>query len=92
MLTLAFIDQLTPGGVTNGHRVAGTGTIEMDGSIGMVGGIPQKAYAVSRTEADVFFVPAEAAEAAAKAAPTLNIVAVSHIDEVLDWLNKHNRP
>ncbi|MHA7962624.1 PDZ domain-containing protein [Paenibacillus sp. CAU 1782] len=90
MLTLAFMDQLTPGGLTNGHRIAGTGTIEIDGSIGMVGGIPQKAYAVSRTEADVFFVPAEGAEAAIKAAPTLNIVAVNHIDDVLEWLKKQN--
>lgn len=89
MLTLAFIDQLTDGGVTEGLRVAGTGTIEVDGSIGMVGGIPQKAYAVSRTEADVFFVPEEGEAAARSAAPDLNIVAVKHIDEVLTWLQKN---
>jgi PDZ domain-containing protein len=90
MLTLAMIDQLTPGGVTKGLRIAGTGTIEADGSIGMVGGVPQKAYAVSRTEADVFFVPLEGEEAAKTAAPELRIVAVSHIDDVLDWLQEHS--
>nr|WP_306813008.1 PDZ domain-containing protein [Paenibacillus soyae] len=89
MLTLAILDQLMAGGVTGGLQVAGTGTIEMDGSIGMVGGIPQKAYAVSRTGADVFFVPEEGAEAAAEAAPELNVVAVGHIDEVLAWLSEH---
>ncbi|GLX69302.1 PDZ domain-containing protein [Paenibacillus glycanilyticus] len=89
MLTLALIDQLTPGGVTHGVRVAGTGTIEPDGSVGMVGGIPQKAYAVSRTDADVFFVPAASLEAAKAAAPGLNIVPVKTIDEVLDWLKAH---
>ncbi|MEK3883596.1 PDZ domain-containing protein [Paenibacillus sp. PL2-23] len=87
MLTLAFIDQLVAGGVTGGLRVAGTGTIELDGSIGMVGGIPQKAYAVSRTDVDVFFVPMEGERAAKAAAPKLNVVGVSHIDEVLAWLS-----
>ncbi|MBH5318240.1 PDZ domain-containing protein [Paenibacillus sp. GSMTC-2017] len=86
MLTLAFIDQLTPGGITGGLHIAGTGTIESDGTIGMVGGIPQKAYAVSRTEADVFFVPVEGAEAAVEAAPGLNVVAVETIDDVLEWV------
>jgi PDZ domain-containing protein len=86
MLTLALIDQLTPGGVTKGLRIAGTGTIEADGSVGMVGGIPQKAYAVSRTDANVFFVPRAGEEAAKAAAPGLNIVAVEHIDDVLQWL------
>ncbi|MDQ6421832.1 PDZ domain-containing protein [Paenibacillus sp. LHD-117] len=86
MLTLALIDQLTPGGVTGGLRVAGTGTIEPDGSVGMVGGVPQKAFAVSRTKADVFFVPREGEEAAKSAAPGLHIVAVDTIDDVLGWL------
>ncbi|MDQ0111810.1 PDZ domain-containing protein [Paenibacillus harenae] len=89
MLTLAIIDQLTPGGVTGGLQVAGTGTIEPDGSVGLVGGIPQKAYAVSRTDADVFFVPAASAEDARAAAPALNIVPVRTIDEVLGWLAEH---
>lgn len=91
MLTLAIIDQLTPKGVTNGNQVAGTGTIEADGSIGRIGGIPQKAYAVSRTDADVFFVPAALEQEARGAAPHLNIVPVKTIDEVLDWLAQHGK-
>ncbi|MGR7943095.1 MULTISPECIES: PDZ domain-containing protein [unclassified Paenibacillus] len=89
MLTLAFLDQLTPGGITGGLHVAGTGTIETDGGIGMVGGISQKAYAVSRTGADVFFVPAEGEQEARSGAPELNIVAVETIDDVLRWLKEH---
>lgn len=91
MLTLALIDQLTPGGVTHGIRVAGTGTIEADGSIGLIGGIRQKAYAVSRTDADVFFVPAALEEAARSGAPDLNIVPVKTIDDVLSWLSQHKK-
>ncbi len=89
MLTLAIIDQLTPGGVTNGWRVAGTGTIEPDGTIGRIGGIRQKAYAVSRTDANVFFVPASQVDEAQTGAPELRIVGVETIDDVLTWLAGH---
>ncbi|MEV5028740.1 PDZ domain-containing protein [Paenibacillus sp. LPE1-1-1.1] len=91
MLTLAIIDQLTPGGVTYGNQVAGTGTIEADGSIGLIGGIKQKAYAISRTDADVFFVPAALEEEARSGAQELNIVPVKTIDEVLAWLAQHKK-
>jgi PDZ domain-containing protein len=91
MLTLALIDQLTPGGVTRGIKVAGTGTIEADGSIGPVGGVPQKAYAISRTDADVFFVPAALELEARGAAPDLNIVPVKTIDDVLGWLAQNGK-
>ncbi|MBD2867533.1 PDZ domain-containing protein [Paenibacillus arenilitoris] len=91
MLTLALVDQLTPGGVTFGNEVAGTGTIEADGSIGLIGGIKQKAYAVSRTGADVFFVPAALEADARSAAPDLNIVPAKTIDDVLAWLAQHRK-
>lgn len=89
MLTLAFLDQLTEGDITGGLKVAGTGTIEPDGSVGMVGGIEQKAYAVSRTDADVFFVPEDGMEEATKGAPNLNIVPVNSIFDILNWLKAH---
>ena len=41
--TLAIIDELTPGSLTGGKRVAITGTIEPDGKVGEVGGVEQKA-------------------------------------------------
>jgi len=88
MLTLALYDQLTAADVTKGLHIAGTGTIEVDGSIGMVGGIPQKAYAVSRTDADVFFVPLAGVEAALTAAPHLNIVGVERFEDVLNWIEQ----
>jgi len=89
MLTLALYDQLTEGDVTKGLHIAGTGTIEYDGRIGMVGGIPQKAYAVGRTDADVFFVPLAGVEAAKAAAPHLNVVGVERFEDVLSWLLQH---
>jgi PDZ domain-containing protein len=89
MLTLALIDQLTPGGVTNGNRVAGTGTIDIHGKVGPIGGIRQKAFSVERTRADVFFVPEEQLKEARQGAAQLNIVPVKTIDDILKWLQKH---
>jgi len=89
MLALTIIDQLTPGGVTNGNRVAGTGTIRADGSIGAIGGIRQKAFTVERSGADVFFVPSGQEEEARLGAKDLNIVPVHTIDEILEWLREH---
>lgn len=86
MLALALLDQWTPGGVTGGLHVAGTGTIGPGGVIGPVGGVRQKAYAVSRTGADVFFVPAGQEEEARRGAPDLTIVPVETLDDVLNWL------
>lgn len=85
-LALTLVDQLTPCGVTFGNKVAGTGTIEPDGSIGPVGGLEQKAYTVSRTDADVFFVPAENEAEARKGAAGLQIVPVKTLDDMLNWL------
>lgn len=89
MLALTLIDQLTPCGVTYGNHVAGTGTMEPDGSIGPVGGLEQKAYTISRTNADVFFVPAANEAEARKGALHLQIVPVQTLDDILKWLKDH---
>ncbi|MEX2462339.1 MAG: PDZ domain-containing protein [Paenibacillaceae bacterium] len=89
MLTLALIDQLTPGGVTYGNIVAGTGTINSLGQVGSIGGIRQKAFTVERSTTDVFFVPAEQLAEARQGAAHLNIVPVKTIDEILKWLKEH---
>ncbi len=89
MLTLSLIDQLTPGGVTQGNQVAGTGTIDIHGNIGRIGGIEQKAFTVARAGADVFFVPRGQETEARKGSDRLRIVPVATIEEILTWLQDH---
>lgn len=86
MLALAIIDQLTPGGVIKDHKVAGTGTIRVDGSIGPVGGVRQKAFTVERSGADVFFVPEGQEGEARLGSRKLDIVPVRTLDDILHWL------
>lgn len=88
MLTLALLNQLQDGALVGERHIAGTGTIELDGSIGMVGGVKQKAYAVSKSTAEVFFVPEQAYEQAKQGAPNLNIIPVKHIDDIVMYLNE----
>lgn len=89
ILALTLINQLSPYGVTNGNVVAGTGTINADGSIGRVGGVKQKAYSVERAGADVFFVPSSQYKQALEGSTSLNIVPVDTLAEILEWLERN---
>lgn len=56
--TLALIDELSQGSLTGNVKVAATGTINGDESVGSVGAIPQKAVAARDSGAKVFLIPA----------------------------------
>lgn len=82
--TLAVLDQLTPGDLTGGREVAVTGTIDINGAVGPIGGITQKVIAVGRRGIDVFIVPAvHVPEAEAAAGDGLEIIGVETLDDAL---------
>jgi PDZ domain-containing protein len=73
--------------VDGGNRVAATGEIELDGSVGSVGGIKQKTYGVRSAGADVFLVPAgENATTARRYAGGLRIIPVESFEQALHAL------
>src|SRR5439155_2201134 len=57
MFALGILDALTDGDLTRGYYVAGTGTIDADGTVGAVGGAAEKALAAEQDGAQVFLVP-----------------------------------
>jgi PDZ domain-containing protein len=57
-MTLAIIDQLTPGDLTGAKNIAVTGTIDPNGNVGEIGALEQKAVAARAAGAKVFIVPA----------------------------------
>jgi PDZ domain-containing protein len=59
MFALGIIDSLTPGNLTGGKPIAGTGTIDADGTVGAIGGIRQKLVGAHRAGADYFLAPAD---------------------------------
>ncbi|NLG23547.1 MAG: hypothetical protein GX555_19210 [Actinomycetales bacterium] len=58
MFSLAIYDKITPGELTGGLRIAGTGTISSDGAVGGIGGVHQKMWAAERAGVDYFLAPA----------------------------------
>ena len=56
---LGVYDKLTPGPLTNGELVAGTGTVAIDGSVGPIGGIRQKMASAVRAGVTWFLAPAQ---------------------------------
>ncbi len=56
--TLSIYDQLTKGDLTQGMKIAGTGTIEADGSIGPIGEVEYKLLGAVDGGAEIFLVPA----------------------------------
>lgn len=84
---LSVVDQLTPGELTGGVKVAVTGTIELDGTVGPVGGVPQKAVTVRRSGAKLFLVPmAQVREAREKAGAEVEVVGVASLDDAIKVL------
>jgi PDZ domain-containing protein len=59
MFALGIIDTLTPGDLTGGQRIAGTGTIDEDGDVGPIGGIQQKLVGARQSGATWFLVPSD---------------------------------
>jgi Lon-like protease len=86
--TLALIDELTPGELTGGRNVAVTGTIDVDGTVGDVGGVAQKTAAARHSGARLFLVPpGEFAEASKHAGKHLKVVQVTTLADALAALS-----
>ncbi|MFJ8997246.1 PDZ domain-containing protein [Streptomyces sp. NPDC102359] len=87
MFALGIYDKLTPGSLTGGEFVAGTGTIDDNGKVGPIGGIEMKTVGARGKGAEYFLTPAENCASAAKDTPGgLTLVKVATIDDVLDAL------
>jgi Lon-like protease len=87
MHTLAIIDTLTEGELTKGYVIAGTGTIQIDGTVGNIGGIRQKVPAAEAAGASYILVPAGNYEKALTAEfDSIEIVPIANISEAVAFL------
>ena len=85
MFSLAIYDVLTPGALTGGKDIAGTGTMEDDGTVGPIGGIRQKLIGAKASGADFFLAPADnCSEVAGHVPDGLQVVRVATFDDGLD--------
>ncbi len=91
VFSLAIYDRLTPGSLTGGRFVAGTGTIDAEGKVGPIGGIQQKIIGAYKggEGASVFLVPADNCEEAGGSdlADELLLVKVATVGEAVAALD-----
>lgn len=88
MFTLQIMDQLTPDPLTKGFRIAGTGTISRDGTVGAIGGVHQKVHGAIDAGAYAVMVPAANYDDALQAAGDhIEVVEVETIDDALAFLD-----
>ncbi|MET0903697.1 MAG: S16 family serine protease [Acidimicrobiales bacterium] len=86
--TLAVLDVLTPGELTGGHRVAVTGTMNLDGTVGPIGGGAQKAITVRDSGYEVFLVPeAEVDEVREAVGDDVEVIGVRTLEDALRALD-----
>ncbi|MET3803934.1 PDZ domain-containing protein [Nakamurella sp. UYEF19] len=90
MFTLGILDKLTPGGLTAGRYIAGTGTMEVEddkGTVGAIGGILLKMIAAKAAGASVFLVPADnCAEALTRIPAGLELAKVATLGDAVTAL------
>ncbi len=91
--TLEIYNRLTKKDITNSLDIAGTGTIEADGTIGSIGGVKYKLMGAAKNKMDVFLVPAgenykEALKVKKEKKLKIKIISVKNIKDALSSLEK----
>lgn len=88
MFSLAVVDKLTTGDLVGSTFVAGTGTIDVDGKVGPIGGITHKMVAAHEAGATVFLVPAKNCYEARSDNPSgMRLVKVETLSQAVDALH-----
>jgi Lon-like protease len=98
MFSLEIYDQLMEADFTKGYKIAGTGTIDSNGTVGPIGGIDQKIVAADKAGAEIFFAPNEkggkdsnyklAVKTAQEIDSKMKIIPVDVIDDAINYLKK----
>ncbi len=104
MFSLEIYNRLVPEDITKGYRIAGTGEIDPQGNVGVIGGIQHKIVAADRKHADIFFAPddlyfkdksykpilnySDAVAEAKKIGTKMKVVKVKTMDDALKYLQQ----
>ena len=90
MMALMIYNAITEQDLTHGKKVVGTGTIESDGSVGMIGGVKYKVMGAAKNKADIFLVPEgnykEAVAIKKKKGYDIEIVSIKTLGDAIKYL------
>lgn len=87
MFTLEILNQFKSGNLDHGYLIAGTGTIDINGNVGEIGGVKQKVIAAEQAGAKYFLSPVANVKDARKGAHKIKVVPVKNLNEALRFLN-----
>ena len=94
MMSLTIYNSLVPEDITDGKKIVGTGTIDIDGNVGEIGGVKYKLIGAVKSDADVFICPEENYEEAIEVALDkdydIPIISVSTFLEAIEALEELN--
>jgi PDZ domain-containing protein len=91
LFAIGIIDKLTPGALTQGKIIAGTGTIDPDGNVGEIGGIQQKLIGARDAGAVLFLAPAGNCDEVIGHIPDgLTVAAVASLEDAMDEIESFN--
>ena len=89
-MSLTVYNQLTETDITRGKKIVGTGTIDINGNVGEIGGVKYKLIGAVKNKADIFICPEENYEEAISVAKDKNydikIISAKTFDEALEKL------
>lgn len=95
MVTLAIYNQLIDNDISNDLKIAGTGTIDIEGNVGSIGGVKYKLKGAVDSKSDIFLVPAgenyeEAIKYQKKYHYDIKIIGISTFEEAIEKLGSMN--
>jgi len=90
MMTLTIYNKLIEEDITKGKKIVGTGTIDIEGNVGEIGGVKYKLIGAVKNDAEVFICPEANYEEAVRVAKekdyNIKIISAKTFDEVIDKL------
>lgn len=91
LFAIGIIDKLTPGALTQGKIIAGTGTIDPDGIVGEIGGIQQKLIGARDAGAVLFLAPEGNCDEVIGHIPDgLTVAAIETLEDAMDEIEAFN--
>lgn len=90
MFSIAIVDLLTPGALTQGESIAGTGTVDGNGNVGPIGGISRKLIGARDAGATLFIAPKSNCSEIINIPEGLTVVAVETLDQAIKAIDDFN--
>jgi len=86
IFTLGIIEKMTGEDLIRGRRIAGTGTIDIQGRIGAIGGIESKLIGARRSGATIFLAPVDNCDDISHVPDGLQVIPVATLKEAVEVL------